>query len=91
MKDIVEQFNMKPLTIQCSFSVSKEVLQFAESEVNAMREIRDGIVKCIQNPKGAGRKNKYKEKTTTIAFRCPESKKEEVTNMIKDKLKEWEV
>ena len=30
-----------------------------------------------QNPKGAGRKNKYKEKTTTIAFRCPESKKEE--------------
>jgi uncharacterized membrane-anchored protein YjiN (DUF445 family) len=44
-----------------------------------------------KNPKGAGRKNKYKEKTTTIAFRCPESKKEEVTNMIKDKLKEWEV
>lgn len=44
-----------------------------------------------QNPKGAGRKNKYKEKTCTIAFRCPESKKEEVTNMIKDKLKEWEV
>lgn len=45
----------------------------------------------ITNPKGAGRKNKYKEKTTTIAFRCPESKKEEVTNMIKDKLKQWEV
>lgn len=44
-----------------------------------------------QNPKGAGRKNKYKEKTTTIAFRCHGSKKEEVTNMIKDKLKEWEV
>jgi uncharacterized membrane-anchored protein YjiN (DUF445 family) len=51
------------------------------------------VVKEIvkQNSKGAGRKNKYKEKTTTIAFRCPESKKEEVTNMIKDKLKEWEV
>lgn len=44
-----------------------------------------------QNPKGAGRKNKYKEKTTTIAFRCPESKKEEINKVIKNKLKEWEV
>jgi len=45
----------------------------------------------IKNPKGAGRKNKYKEKTTTIAFRCPESKKDELSEVIKDKLKEWEV
>jgi len=45
----------------------------------------------VKNPKGAGRKNKYKEKTTTIAFRCPESKKEEINKVIKDKLKEWEV
>jgi len=48
-----------------------------------------GVIK--QNPKGAGRKNKYKEKTTTIAFRCPESKKEEINKVIKNKLKEWEV
>jgi len=44
-----------------------------------------------QNHKGVGRKNKYKEKTCTIAFRCPESKKEEINKVIKDKLKEWEV
>ncbi len=44
----------------------------------------------MKNPKGAGRKNKYKEKTCTIAFRCPESKKEELSEVIKDKLKEWE-
>jgi len=45
----------------------------------------------MKNPKGAGRKNKYKEPTDTLAFRCPKSKKKELTDIIKLKLKEWEV
>ncbi len=39
---------------------------------------------------GSGAKPKYKEKTTTITFRVPESKVSEIKELVKDKLKEYE-
>ena len=40
---------------------------------------------------GSGSKPKYGEETKTIAFRCPISKIPELTAIVKDKLKGWEV
>jgi hypothetical protein len=37
----------------------------------------------------SGAKRKYSESTKTIAFRCPESKVEELKKMVKSKLSEW--
>jgi hypothetical protein len=39
--------------------------------------------------KGSGAKPKYSEKTTTIAFRVPISKVEEVKEIIKNKQTQW--
>ena len=41
--------------------------------------------------KGSGAKPKYSEKTTTIAFRVPISKVEEVKVLIKDKQTQWKI
>jgi hypothetical protein len=41
--------------------------------------------------KGSGAKPKYNEKTTTIAFRVPISKVEEVKVLIKDKQTQWKI
>jgi hypothetical protein len=41
--------------------------------------------------KNAGAKPKYKEKTKTVAFRCPSSKVDELKLIIKSKLSEWSV
>ena len=38
---------------------------------------------------GSGQKKKYGEETTTVAFRCPKSKIEELKAYIKAKLTEW--
>lgn len=38
---------------------------------------------------GSGAKPKYSEKTTTIAFRVPISKVEEVKEIIKNKKTQW--
>ena len=38
---------------------------------------------------GSGAKPKYNEKTTTIAFRVPISKVDEVKEIIKNKQKQW--
>ena len=38
---------------------------------------------------GSGAKPKYNEKTTTIAFRVPISKVDEVKVLIKEKQKKW--
>jgi hypothetical protein len=40
---------------------------------------------------GSGAKPKYSEPTTPIAFRCPESKVDELKKMVKSKLSEWVV
>ena len=39
--------------------------------------------------KGSGAKQKYNEKTTTIAFRVPISKVDEVKVLIKQKQTQW--
>lgn len=39
----------------------------------------------------SGAKPKYNESTKTIAFRCPESKVEELKTLIRSKLSEWRV
>jgi hypothetical protein len=39
--------------------------------------------------KGSGAKPKYAEKTTTIAFRVPISKVDEVKEIIKNKQTQW--
>jgi hypothetical protein len=41
--------------------------------------------------KGSGAKPKYNEKTTTIAFRVPISKVEEVKEIIKNKQTQWKI
>ena len=41
--------------------------------------------------KGSGAKPKYNEQTTTIAFRCPLSKVDELKIVVKSKLSEWSV
>jgi nitrogen regulatory protein PII-like uncharacterized protein len=38
---------------------------------------------------GSGNKPKYGEKTVTIAFRVPESKKAEIKEMVQEKLNEY--
>ena len=43
-----------------------------------------------KNPKGAGRKPKYSEKTTTFTFRCPESSICELKELVKQFLKSKE-
>lgn len=40
--------------------------------------------------KGTGPKPKYNEPTTTMAFRCPESKTKEMSAIIRTTLKKWE-
>lgn len=39
--------------------------------------------------KNAGAKPKYSEQTTTIAFRCPLSKVDELKSIINAKLNQW--
>lgn len=39
----------------------------------------------------SGAKAKYNEKTTTVAFRCPLSKVDELKLVVKSKLSEWAV
>lgn len=39
----------------------------------------------------AGAKPKYNEPTETVSFRCPSSKVQELKNIIKSKLAEWEL
>ena len=41
--------------------------------------------------KGSGAKLKYSEKTTTIAFRVPISKVDEVKVLIKQKQTQWKI
>jgi len=41
--------------------------------------------------KGSGAKPKYNEPTTTIAFRVPVSKVDEVKDMVNNKLSEWSI
>jgi len=41
--------------------------------------------------KGSGAKPKYSEKTTTIAFRVPISKVDEVKQIIKNKQAQWKI
>ena len=41
--------------------------------------------------KGSGAKPKYNEPTTTIAFRVPESKVDELKDMVNAKLSEWSI
>ncbi len=38
---------------------------------------------------GSGQKKKYGEETTTIAFRCPKSKANELKVLVSLKLAEW--
>jgi len=40
--------------------------------------------------KGAGAKPKYNEKTTTVSFRCPISKIDELKFLLRAKLSEWQ-
>lgn len=40
--------------------------------------------------RGQGRHKKYKEPTTTVAFRVPVSKKKELGEIVKEWLKKWE-
>jgi len=39
----------------------------------------------------SGAKPKYNEQTTTIAFRCPESKKNELKKTVNELLSEWKI
>lgn len=41
--------------------------------------------------KGSGAKPKYNEPTTTVAFRCPVSRVDELKTTVKSKLKEWQI
>jgi hypothetical protein len=43
----------------------------------------------IKNPKGAGRKPKFNEVTTTFSCRVPMSKKVELSQLVRLKLLEW--
>jgi hypothetical protein len=43
----------------------------------------------IKNPKGAGRKPKFNEETTTFSCRVPVSKKLEFSQLVHLKLLEW--
>ena len=54
-------------------------------------EILPDIIKRGGTRIGSGAKRKYSESTKTIAFRCPESKVEELKKMVKSKLSEWVV
>jgi len=56
------------------------------NEPNILQEIKWGGPR-----KGSGAKPKYKEPTTTIAFRCPISKVAELKEIAKLKLDEWAV
>jgi len=40
---------------------------------------------------GSGAKPQYNEKTTTIAFRCPISKVDELKVLVNSKLTEWKI
>ena len=41
--------------------------------------------------KNAGAKPKYSEHTTTVSFRCPLSKVDELKLVVKSKLSDWSV
>jgi hypothetical protein len=41
--------------------------------------------------KGSGAKPKYNEETKTVAFRCPISKVDELTVIVKSRLSEWSI
>lgn len=53
------------------------------AELKVKKENRGGT------RKGSGAKPKYNEKTTTIAFRVPISKVDEVKEIIKNKQAQW--
>jgi hypothetical protein len=52
-------------------------------------EILPDIIKKGGKREGSGAKPKYNEPTTTVAFRCPQSKAEELKKLVKAKLSEW--
>jgi hypothetical protein len=54
------------------------------NEPNILQKMKWGGVR-----KNAGAKPKYKEETTTVAFRCPVSKVKELNEIVKSKLGEW--
>lgn len=67
-----------------------------DNERNIIQEICDTDLAKVKNTyggkrKGCGNKPKYNEKTTTIAFRCPQSKVSELKILVKAKLSEWAV
>jgi len=67
-----------------------------DNERNIIQEICDNDLAKVKNTyggkrKGSGAKPKYNEKTTTIAFRCPQSKVSELKSLVKAKLCEWAI
>ena len=40
---------------------------------------------------GSGQKPKYNEETKTVAFRCPLSKVDQLTVIVKSRLSEWSI
>lgn len=54
-------------------------------------EILPDIKKVGGKREGSGAKPKYSEKTTTVAFRCPMSKVDELKLIVNSKLSEWSV
>lgn len=66
-----------------------------DNERNIIQEICDNDLAKVKNTyggkrKGCGNKPKYNEKTTTIAFRVPISKVDEVKQLIKNKQIQWQ-
>lgn len=55
-----------------------------DNEENILQKMKWGGTR-----KNAGAKPKYKEKTTTVSFRCPLSKVDELKSIFKSKLSEW--
>lgn len=47
------------------------------------------MTKKIKNPKGAGRKLKFNEETTTFSCRVPVSKKTEIAKIVNKHLTNW--
>lgn len=58
---------------------------------NKERSIEEKRETRKKSKKGVGRLPKYGEPTSTMAFRYPISKKEEIKEHIEIKLKEWRI
>jgi len=68
--------------------MSKKLIDIIDTanEQNILQKMQWGGVR-----KNAGNKPKYNEKTTTVSFRCPLSKVDELRLIVKSKLLEWSV